>query len=99
MWTPLWPRRSRAAPPRRAELPFSPTDAMPELSLSLHKSIGDIPSDDWDACAGGGNPFVSHAFLHALEESGSATARSGWLPQHAALRDGHGRLVACAPCY
>ena len=72
---------------------------MTELSLTLHRGIADIPAADWDACAGGGNPFVSHAFLLALEESGSATARSGWLPQHAALRDGCGRLVACAPCY
>jgi predicted N-acyltransferase len=75
------------------------TDAMTELSLTLHRSMADIPAADWDACAGGGNPFVSHAFLLALEESGSATARTGWLPQHAGLRDGDGRLVACAPCY
>ena len=75
------------------------TDAMPELSLTLHRGIADIPAADWDACAGGDNPFVCHAFLAALEESGSATARTGWLPQHAALRDGCGRLLACAPCY
>ena len=98
-WIPLWPRRGRAAAPRRADLPFSMTDAMPELSLSLHKSIADVPAEGWDACAGGANPFVSHAFLLALEESGSVTAGTGWLPQHAALRDGSGRLVACAPCY
>lgn len=72
---------------------------MTELSLTLHRGMAEIPAADWDACAGGGNPFVSHAFLLALEESGSATARSGWLPQHAALRDEGGRLVACAPCY
>ena len=28
------------------------------------------------------NPFISHAFLRALEASGSATARAGWQPQH-----------------
>ncbi len=74
-------------------------DNTPELSLSLHKSIAAIPALDWDACAGDDNPFVGHAFLLALEESGSAGGRTGWLPQHAALRDGAGRLVACAPCY
>ncbi len=75
-------------------------DDPPTLSLSLHPRIAEIPAAEWDACAGpGGNPFVSHAFLAALEDSGSATARSGWLPQHAALRDAAGRLVACAPCY
>ena len=69
------------------------------LTLSLHRAVSEIPAGEWDACAGGGNPFVSHAFLAALEESGSATARTGWLPQHAALRDPGGRLLACAPCY
>src|SRR5438105_15682288 len=28
------------------------------------------------------NPFISHAFLHAAEASGSATAKTGWQPQH-----------------
>ncbi len=75
--------------------------AMPSapLTLSLHRAIAELPAEEWDACAGGDNPFVSHAFLAALEESGSATARTGWLPQHAALRDPGGRLLACAPCY
>ena len=74
-------------------------DTAPPLTLSLHRSIADLPAAEWDACAGGDNPFVRHAFLAALEESGSATGRTGWLPQHAALRDAAGQLVACAPCY
>ncbi len=73
--------------------------AKSELTLSLHKAIGEISAADWDACAGTGNPFVRHGFLACVEESGSANARTGWLPQHAALRDGTGRLVACAPMY
>jgi predicted N-acyltransferase len=73
-------------------------DSLPELTLSLHTSITGIPAADWDACAGD-NPFVSHAFLSALEESGSTSAETGWLPQHVALRDACGQLVACAPCY
>jgi hypothetical protein len=74
-------------------------DTSPEFSLTLHRAIAEISAADWDACAGGGNPFVSHAFLAALEESGSATARTGWLPQHAVLRDAAGLVVACAPAY
>jgi hypothetical protein len=74
-------------------------DGGQELSLTLHRSIAEIDAGDWDACAGGGNPFVSHAFLHALEQSGSVGGRSGWLPQHAALRDARGKLLACAPMY
>src|SRR5258708_4781761 len=33
--------------------------------LRLHESIADIAPEAWDACAGGDNPFVSHAFLLA----------------------------------
>ncbi len=70
-----------------------------QLDLSLHGSIHDIAAADWDACAGPDNPFVSHAFLAAVEDSGSAGARTGWLPRHAALRDRSGAIVACAPMY
>lgn len=74
-------------------------DGSPAFTLQLHSSIGSISPADWDACAGDGNPFVSHAFLSAVEDSGSAGPRTGWLPQHAALRDGTGVLVAVAPMY
>ena len=77
-------------------------DGMPNFTLTLHQRIADIPPDEWNACAGtlggGGNPFVSHAFLSALEDSGSANNRTGWLPQHAALRQDE-QLVAVAPMY
>jgi predicted N-acyltransferase len=74
-------------------------DGTSDYTLTLHPRIADIAPADWDACAGPGNPFVSHAFLSAVEDSGSATARTGWLPQHAALRDASGALVAAAPMY
>lgn len=74
-------------------------DGSATLTLTLHARISEIAAADWDACAGGGNPFVSHAFLQALEDSGSASARTGWLPQHAVLRDGAGQVVAVAPMY
>jgi predicted N-acyltransferase len=45
------------------------------------------------------NPFLTHAFLSALEESGSATARTGWAGAHILVEDASGRLVACAPAY
>jgi predicted N-acyltransferase len=69
------------------------------LTLTLHPKIAAIPAAEWDACAGEDNPFVSHEFLSALEDSGSANKRTGWLPQHAALRDAGGRLVAVVPMY
>jgi hypothetical protein len=74
-------------------------DGSPSLTLTLHQAIGEIARVDWDACAGSGNPFVSHAFLSTVEDSGSATARTGWLAQHAALRDAEGRVAAVAPMY
>jgi predicted N-acyltransferase len=45
-----------------------------------------------------GNPFVSHAFLSSLEESGSVGARAGWHPAHLLIEE-NGRLVAAAPSY
>jgi predicted N-acyltransferase len=78
--------------------------------VRVSRRIADVPASDWDACAAGGsgrqtastrppNPFVSHAFLSALEESGSATRETGWLPQHLLYEDGDGCLQACMPCY
>jgi hypothetical protein len=78
---------------------FHRMDGAPDLTLTLHARIADIPAADWDGCAGDANPFVSHAFLSAVEDSGSAGPRTGWLPQHLALRDAGGRLLGCAPCY
>jgi predicted N-acyltransferase len=74
-------------------------DGAGSLTLTLHKAIAEIPAADWDGCAGGGNPFVRHAFLSAVEDSGSANARTGWMPQHMVLRDPEGRVAACAPMY
>jgi predicted N-acyltransferase len=45
------------------------------------------------------NPFISHAFLNAMEVSGSTSDRTGWAPLHVLVEDEGGRLVACAPCY
>src|SRR5262247_134857 len=66
--------------------------------------IADIAPAAWDACANPEpatfNPFLAHAFLKALEDAGSVGGRSGWLPQHLALRlSGEPTLAACAPCY
>ena len=74
-------------------------DSLPALTLSLHSSIHEVGAVEWDICAGDGNPFVSHAFLACVEDSGSAGKRTGWLPRHAALRDEAGTLVAAAPMY
>ncbi len=46
----------------------------------------------------GYNPFVSHAFFAAVEESGSACARTGWGPRHLIARL-DGTIAGIVPCY
>ncbi|KZD10290.1 GNAT family N-acetyltransferase [Oceanibaculum pacificum] len=77
-----------------------PDEAAPPLTARIAARIADIPAAEWDACAGADNPFVSHAFLSALEDSGSVgPEKTGWLPQHVAIQDAGGRVLACAPAY
>src|SRR5262249_51732922 len=45
------------------------------------------------------NPFISHAFLNACEISGSATARTGWQPQHVLAETAEGKILGAVPCY
>ena len=58
-----------------------------DLRIRVLPSIGEVPADAWDGCANpevqevsslpAFNPFISHDFLSALEESRSAQARKG----------------------
>ncbi len=65
--------------------------------------IGAIAADPWDACANPDpltyNPFLSHAFLNALEQSGSVGAGTGWHPQHLVLESPGGDVVGVMPLY
>lgn len=72
---------------------------MPDWSIKLHDGIHSLGQTAWDACAGADNPFVSFAFLSALEDSGSVSRRTGWLPQHVALHTPDGQLAAVCPAY
>jgi len=71
--------------------------------VSVLASLKDISAQEWDACANPGtgpyNPFLSHAFLLALEKSGSAAARKGWTACHLVLRDFQETAAAVMPCY
>jgi uncharacterized protein len=58
-----------------------------------------IAAPEWDACAGSDNPFVCHAFLSAIEESGSATARTGWQPVPIVIDGEGGAPAAVMPAY
>lgn len=64
--------------------------------------IADVAAADWDALANPPehefNPFITHAFLKALEDSDSVSAEAGWRPAHALLEDGK-TVVGAAPMY
>src|SRR3954469_12888610 len=78
-----------------------------ELRIRVLPAIADVPAAAWDACANppsnpedhAYNPFISHAFLHALEASGSATARAGWQPQHLVAETDDGAVLGAVPAY
>jgi predicted N-acyltransferase len=76
-------------------------DGSETVTLRVLGRIGDVPAEAWDACAGSHprNPSISHAFLSALEDSGSATARTGWQPQHLVLDGPDGMVLGAAPLY
>lgn len=62
-------------------------------------SLAGVRPSDWDALLSPrSTPFVRHAWLSALEQSGCAGPRTGWLPRHLTLWRG-GALVAAAPAY
>jgi predicted N-acyltransferase len=75
------------------------------LTLRTVNRIADIPAQEWDACSQWGNagedaanPFISHAFLDALEQSGSVGGRSGWQPMHLVAEAG-GAILGVVPAY
>ena len=78
-----------------------------DLRVRVLATIADVPAAAWDACANPQsiaeapphNPFISHAFLSALEASGSATARTGWQPQHLLAETDDGAVLGAAPAY
>lgn len=74
-------------------------DGTPHLSLQVYPRIAEIGQAAWDSCAGDENPFVSYAFLSALEDSGSVGKRTGWHPRYAVLQDAEGAVAAVAPAY
>lgn len=73
--------------------------AKTDLIAKIRGSVGAFDKQEWDALAGGGNPFVSHAFLTALEDSGSIGPGTGWSAAPLTLEDGEGTLLGVMPSY
>jgi predicted N-acyltransferase len=77
-----------------------------EVEIRIEASLRDIAPEAWDACAAPEaadgarpvDPFTTHRFLRALEDSGSVGPGTGWQPQYlTAMLDGE--LIAVAPMY
>ena len=68
------------------------------IEARIAPSVSSLPAAQWDALAGG-NPFMSHAFLSAMEDSGSVGPGSGWSPAPIVIADAAGRLAAALPAY
>lgn len=68
-------------------------DSLPESPESSREVPDNLSEEDE------GNPFISHAFLSALEESRSVGGRTGWSPLHLVIRDAAGRALGAMPAY
>ncbi|MBA4502024.1 GNAT family N-acetyltransferase [Marinobacterium marinum] len=55
--------------------------------VNLHSSISEIDATRWDQLCDPGYPFLRHAFLQALEASGSVGPETGWQPLHLEVTD------------
>lgn len=77
---------------RPNRLPLKPTP-------HLVSGLGEVRASDWDALFPATYPFTRHAFLRALETHGCVGGATGWEPNHLAMADAQGTLVAAAPRY
>ncbi|RIV90864.1 N-acetyltransferase [Aurantiacibacter xanthus] len=70
-----------------------------KISAAIKPSVGAIPAPEWNALAGSDNPFVSHEFLTALEDSGSVGPGTGWQSAPVVLEGEDGALLGAMPSY
>jgi predicted N-acyltransferase len=73
------------------------------VEITSLTSLAEISAGDWDLCAAPGpgrpeDPFTTHRFLAALEESGSVGPGTGWTPCHLVARE-EGAVIAVMPLY
>jgi len=74
------------------------------FSATVHPSTASIPAAVWNGLVPStagvpDNPFLDHAFFLALEESGCATAQTGWQPQHIVIEGEDGEPAGLLPLY
>lgn len=68
------------------------------MPLQSLPSLAAVDPQQWDGLLSDGQPFLRHAFLSTLEDSGSLGPRSGWQAEHL-LQVQDGRLIAALPSY
>lgn len=71
------------------------------MQIEVVDSLAGIPATEWDAlvAASRGNVFLSHAYLHAMHTTGSASRRTGWTPRYLTVHDKTGALRGALPLY
>jgi len=73
------------------------------LSVRAVDSLREIGEATWQRFANlegsPQDPFLSYAFLNALEQSGSVSAEVGWLPYHLVLEDEAKQPLGVMPLY
>ncbi len=69
------------------------------MPIQTIRSLSNLDPARWDALLDRRQPFLRHAFLASLEDSGSVGGRSGWGPAHRLLVDAQGRWRAAMPLY
>lgn len=83
-----------------AESACEPADSGPQAPDAVSEDAESLPELPESASeTDPDNPFISHAFLSALEESGSVGGRTGWTPLHLLVRDAGGHPVGAMPLY
>jgi len=70
-----------------------------DIVARLEDGVAALASDAWDRCAGPINPFLSHAFLAALEASESVGPGTGWQPVPICIDGADGQLAGALPAY
>jgi hypothetical protein len=73
-------------------------DREAEIVARIARGVSDLPHAQWDGLAGAGDPFLSHAFLSLLEQSGSVGEGTGWTPLPVMVERA-GRVTAAAPAF
>jgi uncharacterized protein len=74
-----------------------PSPAAP-IRVTTVAGVGAVSASAWDSLVDANDPFLEHAFLFALEESGSVGPGTGWQPR-ILLAHRDGRLVGAVPLY